>query len=72
MTTPNPIPVPTMPELSEIERLKLENLNLKRYALEMQLQQVLTERVNLIRVLEQSRPGWHWKEPVGFVEDTPN
>jgi hypothetical protein len=26
----------------------------------MQLQQVLAERANLVKKLEQDRPGWHW------------
>ena len=69
---PSSLPRPAMPELTEIERLKLENLNLKRYALETQLTQVLTERANLIKVLEQARPGWHWKEPIGFVANDLN
>lgn len=56
-----------MQELSEVERLKLENLNLKQFALEIQLQQVMAERARLIKQIEEDRPGWRWKEPNGFV-----
>lgn len=63
---------PQMPELTEIERLKFENLNLKKFALETQLQQVMAERSTLIEQLERARPGWHWEEGRGFVADDPN
>jgi len=56
-------------DLTEVERLKLENLNLKRFALETQLQQVLVERGKLIEQIEEKHPGWHWKDAAGFVPD---
>ena len=79
MPTPDRAPSPSpnrpqapYPELSEVERLKLENLTLKRYALELQLQHLLRERENLIRQIEGTRPGWLWREnPQGFVPTSP-
>jgi len=56
-------------ELTETERLKMENLNLKRFALELQLQQVSAARLNLIAELEITHPGCRWHEQLGLVEE---
>jgi hypothetical protein len=36
----------------------------------MQQQQVAIARNDLVRQLQEARPGWRWQEPQGFVEDT--
>lgn len=59
-----------MPELTEIERLKIENLNLKRFALDMQVRQVQAEYASLIKSIEEKYPGWHWREGAGLVSDS--
>jgi hypothetical protein len=55
-------------EMTEVERLKMENLNLKRFALEVQMQQVNAARLNLIAELEIAHPGYEWDEQRGFVQ----
>lgn len=55
-----------------MERLKLENLNLKKFALDVQLQQVNADFKDFIGKMENARPGWHWKDGQGFVADDPN
>ena len=57
-------------DLTEVERLKMENLSLKRFALDTQMRQVQGEYESLIKSIEQKHPGWHWKEGVGFVADS--
>jgi hypothetical protein len=45
----------------------MENLNLKRFALEIQLQQVMAERAAVIRQLEENNPDYEWNEQRGLV-----
>ena len=45
----------------------MENLNLKRFALEIQLQQVMAERAAVIRQLEENNPDYEWNEQQGLV-----
>ena len=45
----------------------MENLNLKKFALEIQLQQVMAERATVIRQLEESYPDYEWNEQRGLV-----
>jgi hypothetical protein len=54
-------------ELSEIERLKMENIALKYRAMEQQMMVLLNERALVIQQIEQAHPGYKWKEPVGLV-----
>jgi hypothetical protein len=49
-----------------MERLKMENVNLKKFALEIQLQQVMAERAVVIRQLEESYPDYEWNEQFGL------
>lgn len=53
-----------------MERLKLENLNLKKFALDVQLQQVNADFKDFIGKMENARPGWHWQDGRGFVRDS--
>jgi hypothetical protein len=57
------------PELTELERLKLENYGLRAYVLETQLRQVGQERVQFIQQMEKQHPGWQWRDPEGWVPD---
>ena len=57
----------TQPILTEMERLRMENLNLKKFALEIQLQQVMAERAAVIRQLEENNPDYEWNEQRGLV-----
>jgi hypothetical protein len=60
---PNPVP-----ELTETERLKLENFALRQFALETQLRQNTIDRVFFLRSIEEKHPGWRWQDPEGLVE----
>ena len=55
-------------ELSETERLKLENLQLKIHILQQQLQQLANERDTFIKGIEDANPGYVWDEQKGFVK----
>jgi hypothetical protein len=65
---PNPVP-----ELTETERLKLENFALRQFALEMQLRQNAIDRAIFLHHIEEKHPGWRWQDPEGLVakEDEP-
>jgi hypothetical protein len=54
-------------ELSELERLKMENIALKYRAMEQQMVGLLNERALVIQQIEKDHPGYKWKEPVGLV-----
>lgn len=65
--------MPLLPrDLTETERLKLENVALKKALLESQMQLVRDEHTSLVKQLERDRPGWRWQEPQGFVEGDPH
>ena len=55
-------------ELSEIERLKLENFALKQHVMQTQLQQVNAERIAFTRQLEIDHPGYSWVEGQGLLK----
>jgi hypothetical protein len=57
-----------MSELTELERVRLENNTLRIVLLQQQLQQVQNERGLLIRQLEAMHPGHEWREGYGLVE----
>ena len=58
---------PPATQLTEIERLKLENLMLRYNALQQQMNQILVERSTLLRQIETDRPGYRWDEQKGLV-----
>jgi hypothetical protein len=59
------------PELTELERLRLENVTLKYNALEAQQQNLVAERIRIIQQIEAAYPGWVWKEQEGLVRPGP-
>lgn len=63
---PNPSPS-LPPELSEMERLKLENFTLRHIAFDAQIRQNQLDRAQLIHSIEQAHPGWRWQDPNGLV-----
>jgi hypothetical protein len=54
-------------ELTELERVKLENFALKHNALQQQLQANLQARLALITQIEAAHPGYQWNEQQGLV-----
>jgi hypothetical protein len=56
------------PELTEIERLKLENFTLRHITFEAQLRQNQLDRAVFLKSLEETYPGWRWQDPEGLVE----
>lgn len=54
-------------ELTEMERLKMENFALKHSAIQQQLQMNLAERLVFIRAIETAHPGYSWDEQQGLV-----
>jgi hypothetical protein len=57
------------PELTELERLKLENIALKYNVLQQQSAALLQERVAIIQQVENDHPGWKWRDPQGLVPE---
>ena len=55
------------PELTELERLKLENFALKHNAMQQQIQANLAERAAFIQRIEEAHPGFAWNEKEGLV-----
>lgn len=55
------------PELSELERTKLENFALKHNLVQQQLQRIVDERAAYIRLVEEAHPGCKWDEQKGLV-----
>jgi hypothetical protein len=55
-------------DLSEVERLKMENLNLRMMFMQQQMQQLQAERLALITKIEDANPGCEWREGYGLVE----
>lgn len=51
--------------LTEIERLRVENSNLKAQLLQIQLDAFQVERATLVRGIEAMRPGWTWDIATG-------
>lgn len=60
-------------EMTETERLKMENFALRYHVLQQQIQQILAERAAFIQQLEAAHPGSEWNEQQGLiaVEDLP-
>jgi hypothetical protein len=58
-----------MNELSELERVKMENFALRILFMQQQLQQMQIERANFIHHLEDRHPGCKWSEAEGLVRE---
>jgi len=58
-----------MNELTEVERLKMENYNLRIHILQQQTQQTINERQSLVRSIELEHPGFEWDEQHGRLVD---
>jgi len=54
-------------ELTELERVKLENFALKHNLMQQQLQANLAERGALIEKIEAANPGYRWDDRQGLV-----
>lgn len=52
-------------QLSELERVKLENNTLRIALLQNQLQQTHNERAAFLQQLEAAHPGYEWSEQNG-------
>jgi hypothetical protein len=55
-------------ELSELERVKMENYTLRVLYMEQQVQQVRAERAAFVVQIENDHPGYEWSEGHGLVE----
>jgi len=58
-------------DLTPIERLKMENSALRHQLTQQALQQIIAERVALIREIEGNHPGYKWDERTGLTQDDP-
>lgn len=58
-----------MLELTELQKLKLENFSLKHNALQQQLQVNLSMRAAFIKEIETENPDYRWDEQKGFVSN---
>lgn len=56
-------------ELTELERVKMENFALKHSTMQSQLQSNLTQRNAFIREIEAAHPGYRWDETQGLVAE---
>jgi hypothetical protein len=56
-----------MDEVTELERVKLENYALKHNNLQRQLQDNLAERAAFIKEVEAAHPALRWDDQRGFV-----
>lgn len=54
-------------ELTEIERLKMENYALKFNMLQSQINTIVAERAAFIKVIEADHPGYVWTDQNGLV-----
>lgn len=54
--------------LSELEKAKLENCNLKLQMLQNQAEPILAERAQVIKAIEEAHPGYHWNSQTGRLE----
>ena len=55
-------------ELTELERVKLENFALKHNTLQQQVQANLAQRAAHIKEIEAAHPSLRWDEQRGFVK----
>lgn len=54
-------------QLSELERVKLDNFALKHNAIQQQLNANLIERGAYIKQVEAAHPGYQWRDQEGLV-----
>lgn len=54
-------------ELTELERMKLENYALKHNLVQQQLQRIVDERTAYIRQIEEDHHGFAWDEQKGCL-----
>jgi hypothetical protein len=55
-------------EISEFERVKMENYALRTVFMQQQLQQIQIERATFVQEMEAAHPGYEWQDPYGLVE----
>ena len=55
------------PQLTEFERLKMENFALRNQVLQTQLQQLFADRTAYLETLKTNHPGCVWDEQRGLV-----
>ena len=55
-------------DLTELERVKIENYTLRVLYMQQQIEQIKTERANFIHQLEAQHPGCEWDEQRGLVQ----
>jgi hypothetical protein len=55
-------------QLTELERVKLENFTLKHNLMQQQLQANMAERIAFIRKIEESNPGYQWDDRTGLTK----
>lgn len=58
-------------QLTELERVKLENFALKHTALQQQVQANLIARAGFIQQIEAAHPGYRWNDQSGLVKEGP-
>lgn len=54
-------------ELTELERVKMENFALKHQAIQQQQQANLQARAAFVRQIEAAHPGYKWNDQRGLV-----
>ena len=64
-------PVPVSPVLTEVEQLKLENINLRFTALQQQIQQVQQQAQQLVVAIEAAHPGFNVNFQTGQLTPKP-
>jgi Spy/CpxP family protein refolding chaperone len=52
-------------ELTELERLRMENIALKYRAMEAQMAALLNDRRAVIEQIESAHAGWKWNDQLG-------
>jgi hypothetical protein len=68
MSKPALMPKPAEEQLTEVERLKMENSTLKHHLMQQQSQAVQAERATLIAQIEINHPGFKWDDRQGVLQ----
>jgi hypothetical protein len=58
-------------QLTELERVKMENFALKHAAMQNQIQANLQARAAFVQQIEAAHPGYRWNEQQGLVAEKP-
>lgn len=58
-------------ELTELERVKMENFALRFHVSQQQMTQVQNDRAAFIQQMTAARPGFYWKDPEGTFVPVP-